>query len=197
MKIQKWLLASVLGFSLVSASGAWAQSFKVDTSQSEIEWKGTKIGGSHEGTIKFQSGNLTFKDNVLSGGELVVDMNSIVNTDLPSEKKKGQLVGHLKSDDFFAVSEHPTAKIVFTDVTKKDGENYEIKGDFTVRGTTKPITFNAKIDMDESEVEGEAELSFDRSEHNVKYNSGSFFENLGDKLIHDDIQLDIDLTAKK
>ena len=37
-------------------------------------------------------------------------------------------------------------------------------------------------------------LTFDRSKHNVRFNSGSFFENLGDKLILDEIELEVTLS---
>jgi polyisoprenoid-binding protein YceI len=124
-------------------------------------------------------------------------MNSIVNTDISDSGKQKDLVEHLKSDDFFAVADHSTAKIVFSDISKKDDDKYEIKGDFTVRGITKPITFTAELEQEGDMLEGESELSFDRAKHNVKYNSGSFFEKLGDKLIHDKIQLDIKIAAKK
>jgi polyisoprenoid-binding protein YceI len=197
MKIQNWFMALTAVFSLSLSTALLAQTFNLDSQKSEIEWKGTKVGGSHEGTIQFESGSLVFKDGQLSSGELVVDMNSIVNTDISDPEKQADLVGHLKSDDFFAVSDHSTAKIVFTDISKKGDEKYEIKGDFTVRGITKPITFTAELKQEGDMLEGESELSFDRAQHNVKYNSGTFFEKLGDKLIHDKIQLDIKIAAKK
>lgn len=197
MKIQKWLMTLTAALSLTCSGSLFAQTYTVDTSKSEIEWKGTKVGGAHEGTIQFKSGKLTLKDGKLSSGELVVDMESIDNTDISDPEKSAKLEEHLNSDDFFAVSEHPTAKIVFTSVSPKDDDNYEIKGDFTVRGITKPVTFTAELEQEGDSLEGEADFSFDRSEHNVKYNSGTFFENLGDKLIHNEIQLDIEISATK
>lgn len=197
MKIQKWLITLTALFSMFTSASLLAQTYDLDPVKSEIEWKGTKVGGGHEGTIKFKSGNLSFKKGKLSSGELVVDMSSIDNADLTDPKKKAKLEEHLSSDDFFAVSEHPTAKIVFTNISPKDGNDYEIKADFTVRGITKPVTFMAEVDEKAEGIEGEAEFSFDRSNHNVKYNSGTFFENLGDKLIHNDIVLDIKVVANK
>ncbi len=52
---------------------------------------------------------------------------------------------HLKSADFFDTEKHP--KIIFqsTSVTKKSDENYELNGDLTIRGITKPITLDAEF----------------------------------------------------
>ena len=46
-------------------------------------------------------------------------------------------------------------------------------------------------------VKATAEIELDRSEFDVKYGSGSFFDGLGDKLIYDDFNLTIELVASK
>ena len=126
---------------------------------------------------------LTFEANALVGGSFTVDMNSMVCTDL-SGKSAARLVGHLKSDDFFGVAEHPTASLTFTSIEATE-TGYTVTGDFTIRGITNAETFELKIDGNK----GTANLEIDRSKYNVKYRSGSFFENLGDKLINDELKL--------
>ena len=115
-------------------------------------------------------------------------MNSIVCTDL-SEEYGVRLVGHLESDDFFGVAEHPEATLVFTSFTPSD-EGYQITGDFTIRGITHSESFELKIDNNTAA----ADLEIDRSKYNVKFRSGSFFENLGDKLINDELKLGVSFT---
>ena len=57
----------------------------VDLAKSQFEWKGTKVKGEHFGKIKLKSGNLDFTKGKISGGKLVMDMNSMDVTDLNGE----------------------------------------------------------------------------------------------------------------
>ncbi len=159
---------------------------KINVSESTITWKGKKIvGNGHQGTINLKSGHLEMDGNTLTGGEFVVDMTSINVTDLEG-KGKGRLEGHLKSDDFFGVTNYPEAKLVITSATKGD-KSYKVNADLTVKGKTQAVSFN--LDMGNSEAR--AILEFDRSKHDVRYGSGSFFDDLGDKAISDNILLDV------
>ena len=116
----------------------------VKTGESKVVWKGYKVTGSHQGTINIESGTLIMDNDKLTGGEFVIDMTSIIVTDLEG-KGKGKLEGHLKSDDFFGVENNPTAKLVFTEV-KATGKNaYDVTGDLTVKGKTNSIVFTISI----------------------------------------------------
>jgi polyisoprenoid-binding protein YceI len=149
-----------------------------------INWEGSKITtDSHVGTLEIIKGVLIFDADSLVGGSFTVDMNSMVCTDL-SEKSGARLVSHLESDDFFGVAEYPEATLEFTTVVPTD-YGYNITGNFTIRGITNSETFELKTDGNTAT----AELEIDRSKYNVKYRSGSFFENLGDRLINDELKL--------
>ncbi|MFM8371116.1 MAG: YceI family protein, partial [Bacteroidota bacterium] len=108
-------MKKIIFFLLISAfvTSAQAQTYTVNTASSAIVWKGYKVTGEHTGTVKIQSGKLSFNNGVLTGGDFTIDMNSINNTDLEGEWA-GKLVGHLKSDDFLGVSAHPTSKLAIT-----------------------------------------------------------------------------------
>jgi polyisoprenoid-binding protein YceI len=114
-------------------------------------------------------------------------MTSINVTDLEGDKRT-DLMGHLKSDDFFGVETHKTAKFVITTVAKKD-DVYGVSGDLTIKGNTNPIAF----DLTMTENSATTNLSIDRTKYNVRYGSGSFFDNLGDKTIYDEFNLAINL----
>ena len=107
-----------------------------------------------------------------------------------------KLVSHLKSDDFFGVATYPTAKFVITSVVSrgKPGE-YKIVGDLTIKETTKEIKFNALLNEVDGKNVATADITIDRSEFDVRYGSGSFFDNLGDKTIYDEFELSINLVA--
>ena len=52
--------------------------------------------------------------------------------------------GHLRSADFLDADTHPEITFVSTGVRAKDGNDYEVTGDLTIRGTTRPITFDVE-----------------------------------------------------
>ena len=180
---------------LVVALGAFAFTSpikkQIDVKESSITWTGKKlIGKAHTGTINLQSGYLEMDGDKLVGGSFVVDMTSIKNTDL-SEEYGAKLVGHLSSDDFFGVAEHPTATLAITKIAAGPSENqYYVGADLTLKGITQAI----KLTIEMGDGTATTKLKFDRSKHNVKYGSGSFFDDLGDKAISDMIDLDISLT---
>ena len=180
--------AIVIGTTATAANPVEEVTKEVKTAESTVTWKGYKVTGSHTGTINLQSGSLSFDNDKLTGGEFVVDMSSLISTDLSGEYK-GKLEGHLKSDDFFGVESHPTSKLVFTSVTATGKNSYEVTGDLTIKGITKPVTFDVSVYGSKAT----ATMKVDRSEYDVRYGSGSFFDNLGDKTIYDEFDLVVDL----
>ncbi|SDS62931.1 YceI family protein [Gramella sp. MAR_2010_147] len=174
---------------IVLATFAFTNTKKeVKVESSTITWTGEKVTGSHNGTIELESGHLMMEDEKIVGGEFVMDMTSITVTDLSGENK-GKLEGHLKSEDFFGVDNHPTAKLVITSAASKGDGKYGIVGDLTIKDETHPITFDLEMSGDSAMTH----LTIDRSKYNVRYGSGSFFDNLGDKTIYDNFELDINL----
>ena len=180
--------AIVIGTATTAANPVEEVTKEVKTAESTVTWKGYKVTGSHTGTINLQSGSLSFDNDKLTGGEFVVDMTSLISTDLEGEYK-GKLEGHLKSDDFFGVESHPTSKLVFTNVTATGKNSYEVTGNLTIKGITKPVTFDVSVYGSKAT----ATMKVDRSEYDVRYGSGSFFDNLGDKTIYDEFDLVVDL----
>ncbi|MBC7777451.1 MAG: YceI family protein [Phycisphaerae bacterium] len=171
--------------------------YKVDTNASVVAWTGYKVTGQHTGTVKIKNGTLTTDGGMLTGGSFEIDMNSIACTDLEGEYA-GKLVGHLKSDDFFGVNTYPTATFVITKAIPQDTKgNYKILGNLTLKGTTKEAKFLAKFSEASGMVNASGKIIVDRSDFNVKYGSGSFFDGLGDKTIYDEFDLQVSLVAKK
>ena len=173
--------------------------YEANVKSSKVTWLGKKIAYSHSGTVELASGNLKFDGKGLAGGTFEMDMTTIKNVDITDAKKNAKLVGHLKSDDFFSVEKHPRASFKITSVKKekKGGNNYKISGDLTIKGITHPLSFPAKIEGNGDTVNANAKIVFDRAKYNVKFQSGSFFENLGDKAIYDDIEMEVALVANK
>ena len=169
------------------------QSFTVEKEDVKIKdsaltWVGSKVTGSHEGTIELKSGYLTLDNNDLVGGEFVIDMTTIVCTDL-SGKGKASIEGHLRSDDFFSVDNFPTASLTILSVKKKGLGQYQVNANITIKGMTQEIMFDAEI----KEKTAKAKLVIDRTEFGIIYKSGNFFEELADKAIYDEFKLSIEL----
>ena len=183
------VLAVFTGLTAVASTPVDKEVKQVKTSESTVTWKGYKVTGSHHGTIALKEGSLVFEGDKLAGGEFVVDMPTLVSNDLQGEYK-GKLEGHLKSDDFFGVDAHPTSKLVFTTVKSTGKNSYEVTGDLTIKGKTNPVTFDVSVYGNKAT----ATMKVDRSLYDVKYGSGSFFDNLGDKTIYDEFDLVVDLV---
>ncbi len=157
-----------------------------------LVWLGEKVLGQHTGTINLQTGWLTWKDDRILSGEFVIDMGSLMDSD-----RNQRLEMHLKSDDFFGVDKHPISKLVITGSTPFDKGTAIVKGNLTIKGITNSIEFKASR---QESPEGKwfyANIIVDRSKYNVRYGSGSFFDNLGDKTIYDEFKLKVNLLVRK
>jgi len=162
---------------------------KVNVEKSKIEWVGKKVTGQHNGTINLKDGALVFKGKKLAGGNFTVDMTSINTTDLEGGMK-GKLDGHLKSEDFFGVESHPTSTLVFKTIADKGNNVYTVTADLEIKGKTNPIVFDITVNKDTAT----AKLIVDRAKYDIKYGSGPFFDNLGDKTIYDEFELNVTLS---
>jgi len=173
---------------VLSTASATAQTKNINTTTSAIEWVGKKVTGQHNGTVNFKDGALVFKGSDLKGGTFTVDMTSLTATDLSGEYLK-KLNGHLKSEDFFGTEKFPTAKLVFKKIATKSTNVYTVTADLTIKGITKPVVF----DMTVTGNTATAAFNVDRTIYDIRYNSKSFFESIGDKAIYDEFELKVAL----
>lgn len=192
MKTLQSMAIFVLALSLTTSVFAGSQN--VDTSKSSVKWLAKKVTGQHNGSIAIKEGTLEGKKGKITGGKVVIDMNSIVDEDITNEGMNTKLVGHLKSDDFFAVATFPTAELVITKV-ENNGNSHTFSGNLTIKGITNPASFTATSTTEGKSTTYKGTLTVDRSKYNVKYGSKSFFENLGDKVIYDEFTLDFSLVV--
>lgn len=194
-EIQEALMIKLLIFILLPVF-AYSQNYIADTAKSKIEWTGSKIVGKHTGVINLKEGFIISKNNKFENGTFSVNMKSINTTDLKDSMKE-KLDTHLKSDDFFSVEKHPVSKIVIKKVTELDKGKIHVVGDLTIKDVTAPVEFDSHITEKGKEVTAHAEITFDRTKYNIRYGSGKFFDNLGDKLINDEVKLNVHLVLVK
>ena len=167
-----------------------------DPTATQITWTGKKLGKEHVGTIGLKEGYITIEKNAITGGEFLVDMTTIKNTDLKDEKMNGMLIGHLKSDDFFGVEKYPASKLVLTGGSKFINGTATVKGVMTIKQASHPVEFTVKESTAGGVKTYTAVITVDRSLYDVRYGSGKFFTDLGDKAISDEFTLEVTLVAK-
>lgn len=171
-------------------------SYAISTSSSSMTWQGSKPlvpGYSDVGQISLQGGTLVVTDGAIASGSFVVDMNSIDAKSTGRGDGQDLLSRHLKSADFFDVEKFPTATFVITSTTPTG----EITGDLTIKGITESVTFQADISEEGETLMAEATVELDRTVWDVRYGSGSFFDNLGDNVIDDNFTVTLNLVAER
>jgi polyisoprenoid-binding protein YceI len=190
------LAVTATAFTLTSAVMA-PVSFKVDAAKSNITWLAKKVTGEHSGRLTFQSGTVLTDGKALTGGTFTVDMTTLIVTDITDKETNGKLVGHLNSPDFFDVAGHKTSTLAIKNVKATGKDTYDVTADLTIKGITKPVTFPATVTITGSNVTAKATVKVDRTNYDIKYGSGKFFEGLGDKVIYDDFTIDLNVVAAK
>ncbi|QKJ64324.1 YceI family protein [Flavobacterium sp. M31R6] len=180
---------SIILLVLFSFNQGISQTYKIDVSKSIINWEGKKITGQHEGTINFKDGYLVFKDKKVTGGSFTADMKTLSNTD-QTGSSKSKLEGHLRSEDFFNIDNYPISTLVFKSIASKGNNTYLINADLTIKGITNSIQFDLVVNGKKAT----AELTINRTKYDIKYGSGSYFDDLGDKTIYDDFDLNVTLV---
>lgn len=141
--------------------------YKIDASHSEIIFKVkhlmiTNVTGSFQQfDASMESTNDDFSDATIKF-EANVDSISTNNE---------QRDGHLKSDDFFSAEKYPTINFVSSSFTKKAGNDYSLKGNLTIKGTTKPVELNVALGGEMKDPYGQHKVGF---EINGKFNRSEF-----------------------
>lgn len=183
-------------------AGAGAVTYVLDSTGSNVEWLAKKVTGQHNGTVAIKSGELQVDSSKLTAGKFVMDMNSIIDLDIPAgDEYNAKLVGHLKSDEFFASEKHPESTFELVKAEPIAGAaagaaNYTVTGNLTIKGIAKSITFPATITISPEAVSCVAEFEIDRTQWDIKYGSGKFFQDIGDKMIYDTFVVKFNLNAK-
>jgi len=169
--------------------------YKAIAKESMIMWEANKIVGGHNGTIHVSNGVVQTKGDALVGGNFIFDINTIACSDIKDEKKNADLIKHLKNKDFFEVEKYPNASFEITSI-----EGDKLSGNLMMKGVKKNITIPARVNfMDDMMTITSDVFTIDRTEWNIKHNSGKFADaaKLGDYLIKDDVELKISIKAKK
>ena len=174
-------------------------------STSTINWTGTKPTGQHKGTFTVKEGSFSVNNDNLTAGSFVINVAAMA-TDLAEAEGRDKLVGHLQSPDFFDVAKYPTAKFEITgveafkydsttmkDVVMKDA-THTIKGNLTLKDSTKNISFPAKVSITADKITAAADFNIDRTLWGLNYKGP---DNPQDWIIRKEVNLKLNITASK
>lgn len=181
-KITLLLFAFFLGIS----TSVFSQIKEIRPSDSTIKWIGKKTNGQHKASLKFVNGHLQMENGTITGGEFLLDMTELVVTGLVPGNGKERLEGHLYSENFFDVRNHKTATLIITDV-EKNGNDFKMKGNLTLKGKTNPVSFNLALSGDSAATK----VMVNPAEYGFTNIPDYVVDNQGDKLVYDDFELDM------
>lgn len=187
----------------VDSNAVAGTAYNADLTQSTLQWTGTKPVGQHTGTFTMKSGVLNVADNNVAGGKFVIDILSLAITDKDTAGTNN-LKGHLLSPDFFDASNHAEAAFEITGVTagidtaNKDlimkDATHTVTGNLTLKGTSKSISFPAKISVSDANITADANFNIDRTQWGLVYGND---KSLGDKFIRPEVNIQLHLVANK
>lgn len=180
------------------AAAAAGADYTVSTDETTLAWSAEKVGGAHNGVVKLAGGLLNVVGGNIEAGKFDVDLNTIQVEDITDAEQNANLVGHLKSDDFFSVEKFPLSSFEITGVEKGAvADSVTVNGNLTIKGISKNISIPAYVAVDSTSANVVADFAIDRTEWDIKYKSGKFFPELGDKAIKDAIKFKLNLKASK
>ena len=160
------------------------------TSKSKFNWTGYGEIGTYalSGSIILKDGTYRVNNDTLLSATLVMDMQS-----LNSDNK--DLVGHLKGPDFFETGRYPEATFELQKPTLL-ADKMNVQGNLTVKNIVQPAIIQLNHIIKNGSHYFNGKLTLDRTKFNIKYNSKSFFSNLGDQAIKNSIDLSFDIVSE-
>lgn len=199
-----------------------ADHLAIDTTNSVVTWIGSKPTGQHNGIISLDSGKISIYQDTIVGAFVRMDLNTLVVMDITDAEKNKKLRDHLLSDDFFHATAHPFATFEMTDIATFDSTllmndeeqfpsdfaparlsefmvtapTHIVSGNLTMRGTSKNISFPAKINTEHAKIVIEAKFNIDRTDWKLSYNSeANVVDKAKDRFIYNTVNAGIYLEV--
>lgn len=171
--------------------------FEIQKESSTVNWTGKKVLGLHTGTINISRGQIDIANGTINSSEVVIDMTSLRITDISDPQSLNDFKNHLWNDEFFSIEGYQTSSLKIQQGELVGENEYKLTGQLTIKDITRPITFCARIEILTDFLYSTGELLIDRTLYNIRYGSGKFIDNLGDKLIYDEFVLQFKLIGQK
>ena len=174
-----------------------SNTYRIDPAHSNLQFSVRHMMMSNgRGTFTGVSGTVTYDDANPSASaiEAVIDVSTVNTYD---EKRDG----HLKTAEFFDVEQYPRMTFRSTNVEKKGANEFEVTGDLTLHGVTKPVVLAVEEVSGEQQdpwgstrIGASAKGKIKRSEFGLTWNAAL---EAGGVMVGDDVKLDFELQMVK
>lgn len=163
----------------------------VDITRSEIGWSAKSVSDTHVGKIQLKEAEVKLQGNQVVSIRVVANMKSITVEDITDPEHNQDFVRHITTEDFFEVDKFPDATFASTEVKAAGAGEWEIRGDLTIKGITKPVSFTATPATDGGALQ--ATLPVDRTTFGIIYGARGQRGSEKDWFIHDEFTITVNL----
>lgn len=164
-----------------------SQKYLITPGNSKIEFVGSKVTGSHNGSFEKFSGAVDYTGQIETSKVTITIETASVKTDAEG------LTKHLQTPDFFDVAKFPEAKFESTEIKAggDKGASHTVTGNLTLHGATKSITFPASIAVEGEAITVNSTFHINRKDFGINYAGGA------DNLIRDEVVMTLKVRAVK
>ena len=170
------------------------KTFTLNADNTVLRWTAEKVTGTHWGYVKVEGGSVVVKGKKILTGECIVDMSTITVMDMKDSPYGKKLENHLRSSDFFDTENYSRASLIITGASHK-GNLVQIVGELTIKGITHSVEFPAVVKFSDKGASAKGQIKIDRTLYDIKYRSGKYYPDIGDKMIYDVFKLDFEVEA--
>lgn len=191
----KMALIAALALTLPGLSTAQAESkYEIDPAHSKVGFEVPHLViSSVEGKFTDFKGTVELNEKDFARSKVTAEVNvSSIDTGV---KKRDD---HLRSKDFFEVAKHPKMKFVSKKVVGKKS-NFKMTGDLTIKGKTKPVTFEGKYLGTVKDGYGNLKAAFNASAKIKRKDFGLTWDNMVEAgpVVGDEVTISLKVQAAK
>ncbi|HWN08710.1 MAG TPA: YceI family protein [Pyrinomonadaceae bacterium] len=164
-----------------------AQKYLITPENSKIEFVGSKVTGSHNGSFEKFSGSIDYSGQIETSKVTITIDAASVKTDADG------LTKHLQTPDFFDVAKFPQATFESTEIKAggDKGASHTVTGNLNLHGVTKSITFPATIAAEPGAITVNSTFAINRKDFGINYAGGA------DNLIRDEVVMTLKVRGVK
>ena len=183
---------------------AGATAYCVDRDASIVRWRGTKVGGSHQGSVALAGGRLGVLHGAVVAGYVAVDMTSMEVTDLPDPEERRTLLTHLAHGEFFDVDRFPTATLRIVGVAsdpRGDGSQgaasrrFLVDGNLIIRDSIHGVTLPVVASVGPETIHATTGVRIDRLRWGIRFDGATSL--LANAIVDDAFDLEADIVARR
>jgi polyisoprenoid-binding protein YceI len=195
MRMKRIAQGALAGLVLAGSALAAPETFTFDKNHSVVGFRIRHFVSKVEGRFRDYDGTIVLDRQNPAGSKVDLTIQA-ASIDTASENRDKDL----RSANFFDVEKFPTITFKSTKVVPKGSDNYEVTGDFTMHGVTKPITVTVRhggfANAGKVEKAGFEIVNFklDRKDYGITWNRTV---DQGGLMLGDDVEINVQVEANK